>query len=380
MKICLIHNTWEEHARRGAEQFILTVTRALRAAGHDVSIITTRPWFKRAPHTPKAEQVYCLGSGYSYLEHWPLYARFVWHLCNVANPVKYFQIKKILDQKQPDIVWTHNLTGLGFLAFAAAKKYKHWHTIHDIQLLHPSGLLMYGNEKMLESFFSRIYQSISGFFITKKSIIISPSAWLLKLHQDYGFFKDNDQRVSPNPLEAKYFSKNISSKIKKEFSNFLYVGQIEAHKGISLLIAAAAEIQNPRFSLRLIGNGSLLENCVTKNKDPRIVFLGQQTSSRVREEMDQASCLVVPSICYENQPTVVFEAIASNLPAIGSNFAGVHEMLKDNHLLFEPTRENLKKKMEYVMENLEEMAGYANEAYSSLRITSAEEYILLLPW
>ena len=63
---------------------------------------------------------------------------------------------------------------------------------------------------------------------------------------------------------------------------------------------------------------------------------------------------MVPPIWYDNAPQVVFEALATKTPVIGSNIGGIPDFIKDgkNGFLFEAGNvEELKNKMAIIMEN-----------------------------
>ena len=80
--------------------------------------------------------------------------------------------------------------GIGFLTPLAISnlRIKHLHTLHDIQLLHPSGLMDYGKEEKLNSFFAKTYQFINRYLFKNCHLVISPSDWLLNEHLEKNFF------------------------------------------------------------------------------------------------------------------------------------------------------------------------------------------------
>jgi len=67
--------------------------------------------------------------------------------------------------------------------------------------------------------------------------------------------------------------------------------------------------------------------------------------------MRQTQCLVVPSLCYENQPTVILEAQQVGLPVIASNIGGIPEMIDEKFLFKAGDRESLKNKMKWARDN-----------------------------
>ncbi len=367
MKVCLIHNLWGNYARGGGERAIENIATGLRERGAEVFIITTRPW---GAQTHTSEGLYELGSGYHSLERWPMVLRLLWHVFNLFNPFKYFQVKSIVQRERPDLVWSHNLTGFGFLLFSLFSRYRHIHTVHDIQLLHPSGLMLYGHENCTKTLAARIYQSLLRSLIPLKTMVIFPSQWIEKIHLEHNFFRANKRVVLSNPLNEKIVMPSAkASGVTSGAGNtkFLFVGQIEVHKGILLLLSAFGSLNNT-VSLTVVGDGSLLESLRRDCAGKAIEFLGRQDKNQIRALMEKSDCLVVPSLCYENQPTVILEAISAGLAVIGSRIGGIPELIGDEGL-FNPTEQGLTEKMQKVSD------GRLTPNTSAPKILSIKEYI-----
>jgi glycosyltransferase involved in cell wall biosynthesis len=337
MKIIIINNLYAPWSRGGAEKIAEKIVAGLEKAGHDVFIITT------APTASRTDKIYYLPSIFYNLEKYPLSVRFFWHLWDIFNPANYFKIKKILRELKPDLAITNNLQGIGFLLPQLLRRLKirHLHILHDIQLLHPSGLMFWGQEKLLNSMHAKIYQVIMRQLLGSPAVVISPSKWLLAEHEKRGFFKDSKKVVLPN-----YFFglglKALGLGMKKEVFTFLYVGQIEAHKGIKILIESFLHFlqdnKNLSAELAIIGGGTQLEEIkkmAAGNK--QIKILGRKNEGEVAELMAAADCLIVPSLCYENSPTVIYEAVVAGLPVIGAKIGGITELIEAaGGILFEP--------------------------------------------
>lgn len=376
MKICLVHNLWGKVARGGAESTLVLIADYLRNQGHEVIIITTDSY--NSHHlNDEGIAIYSIKSYYLRLAIWPTWRKLLWHLMHSFDIYTYFKLKKIIKIEQPDIIWTHNLIGFGFLIFWLIKKLnlRHFHSIHDLQLLHPSGLLLKNNEKKVNNLFARIYQAmIIGLFPVSTKVIF-PSQWILDFYHTYGFFKENDCVVLLNPVNS--LDKKVDDQLKKHLDGdytFLYVGQIEAHKGIKILIDAFKNIQNENIRLICVGEGSCLNHLQSHTYDSRVEFKGKQNSLVVQQLMSSADCLIVPSVCYENLPTVILEARAVGLPVVGSNFAGIKEMLISEELLFEPKTEELEKKLKWILDHQIDLKNIFVSNLSLASTISVEEY------
>jgi glycosyltransferase involved in cell wall biosynthesis len=268
--------------------------------------------------------------------------------------ISYFRVKKILKKEKPDLVITHNLKGIGYLIPGLIKwlGVAHHHYLHDIQLIYPSGLLYYGEEKKLNSAPARIYQRICAWLFSSPDRVISPTNWLMDLHITRGFFKKSEISINdPSPEGEKLRIKNYPPetlrvslragelKIKnagKAFK-FLFVGQLEKHKGVDILIQAF-NILKGNLELVIIGDGSLLTGLKEKfGNDSRIKFLGRKSPEEVEKIMSESDCLIVPSLCWENAPAVIYEAYQAGLPVIASRIGGIPEIIKKlGGELFEP--------------------------------------------
>jgi glycosyltransferase involved in cell wall biosynthesis len=348
MKIALINNLYKPYQKGGAERIAEIMTNELTALGHEVFIISTRPKIKSIS---EEKNVYYLESSYSNLNQHSYIFRLAWQIINLINTKKYLAIKKILATEKPDLVISHNLMGLGLLTPLAIKQSgaKHIHILHDIQLLHPAGLMYFNQENILNSLAAKIYQNLSRYFFSfsNNKIIISPSQWLLNLHQQYNLFKDCPNFVIPNPLLI-----NNKQPVNKE-KIFSFIGQLEYHKGVDLFIAMAPLF--PDYKFILVGDGSKMSE-ITQKKINNLEITGRQNSESVLNIIAKSAAIIVPSRCYENSPTVIYEAYTVSTPAIAANLGGIPELIdKLGGLLFKPdSQEDLQQKIiQFIKEGAE---------------------------
>jgi glycosyltransferase involved in cell wall biosynthesis len=324
MKIGLINNLYKPYQKGGAERIVEILYNELAELGHDVFVISTKAENKSQLEEKNA---YYLKSNYSKLNQFSFVYRFFWQITNLVNIKKYQQINKIFKTEKPDLVITNNLMGLGLLTPKAIKKSgaHHLHVIHDIQLLHPSGLMYYGQEKIIKSIFAKTYQKITKKLIGNP-LVISPSRWLLELHQSCGLFKNSETQIINNPF---VYKNNVT---KKTSNNFIFIGQLEKHKGVDLFIDAAKRFLNYNFIV--VGDGSLKEK-ITETKNLKVV--GKKNPEEVIKLLRESAAIIVPSRCYENSPTVIYEAASTGTTAIAANLGGIPELIERfGGLLFEP--------------------------------------------
>jgi hypothetical protein len=75
----------------------------------------------------------------------------LWHIIDIFHFASKNKIRQILQTEKPDLVHTHNLMGLGFLIPRLIKKMglRYIHTVHDVQLVEPSGIILKQKRKKL---------------------------------------------------------------------------------------------------------------------------------------------------------------------------------------------------------------------------------------
>jgi glycosyltransferase involved in cell wall biosynthesis len=338
MKIIIINNLYQPFARGGAERIIEQLVQGFLILGHKTIIISTRPLV-----SDKVSLNFTFRSLYYDLHKFPLILRLFWHIFNFFPLVRYFKLKKILKKEKPDLIITNNLIGVGFFVPKLIKelKIKHIHILHDIQLLHPSGLIIYGKEDIIKTIPAKIYQQMTKNIFASPDLIVSPSQWLLDVHMKAGFFSTSKKIKLFNPFLDLTKELIAKDKEQKKIFKFLYVGQLEEHKGIIFLIENFSNILNQlqlNASLDIVGSGTLLPRIKKlAAEDMRINHLANIKFGQANKLMSEYSALIVPSLCYENSPTVIYEAYQANILVIASSIGGIGELTQlTGGLLFEP--------------------------------------------
>jgi len=357
MAIGLMNNLFTPYQRGGAEVVTQRLAAELIAQGERVFLITTRPKGTGRKLDQEAETaarlkcpIYYLDSKFRHLAQYSSGQRLIWQISNLFNCRKYQQIKKILQAEKPELVITHNLMGLGLLIPKLLKNLhiRQKHYLHDIQLLYPSGLMLYGQEKKMSSWPARLYQALARRLISSPETVISPSAWLLAEHEKRGFFTGSKKEIQPFKRPVDYIPRTASATGKK---TWLFVGQIEIHKGIFFLLETFKKITEPTVRLIIVGDGQkLAEAKKIAAPDKRIDFLGRLNELELKQIIAQADCLVVPSLCYENSPTIIYEAQAAGCPVVAANLGGIPEIVNDKRYLFQPNNQaDLLEKLNYFL-------------------------------
>lgn len=349
MKIGIVTNLYPPYARGGAEVVITRIVTELLLLGHDVFVITTRPYGGITTLFPKledesSERVYRFYPFNFYHSlndfRFPKWFRLFWHLVDMVSPFSARGVRRILQEEQPDVVITHNLKGIGLPISRAIRSagFFHLHHVHDVQLGVPSGLILAGHEQRLAlvRVGQRWYSAICRAIIGSPNIVLMPSRFLAAFYRERGFFPKSEVVVMPNPapnIKPLERGQRVAGPLR-----LLFVGQLVEHKGIRFLMDTLKSLDRP-FELSIAGDGQLHSWVQeTARSDKRLIYVGYSSIDRLQQLFRMADVLVVPSLCYENSPTVIYEALQSGLSVVAADIGGVAELIKEgeNGFLFKP--------------------------------------------
>ena len=116
---------------------------------------------------------------------------------------------------------------------------------------------------------------------------------------------------------------------KKKYA--VFIGRLVDYKGVMLLVDAFRELKD--YPLKIIGDGPLANEVSQKVAGlAHIDMLGRRSPSDLREIMDQAVCLIAPSLCYETFGRTVIEAFSQGIPVIVSQGGALQESVSDPSL------------------------------------------------
>lgn len=123
------------------------------------------------------------------------------------------------------------------------------------------------------------------------------------------------------------------------------VGRLIPKKGFGDLVRACALLAERRklFRCEIIGEGPL-ENELRRQIDElrlqnNVVLTGAKPQPQLRGRLAAANVFVLPSVIdpdggMDNLPTVIMEAMATGLPVVSTNIAGIPEMIIENETGF----------------------------------------------
>ena len=120
-----------------------------------------------------------------------------------------------------------------------------------------------------------------------------------------------------------------------------YVGTMAPHKGVHVLLEAAAGLRGAEWTLDLFGNvdldpdyGARLRALAHGNAHVRL--RGPVPPDAQEPMWDSLDLLIVPSLWWENSPLTVLEALAAGIPVVASATGGVPEVIPEGAGLLVP--------------------------------------------
>lgn len=347
MRVFLVNNLYRPYARGGAETVVETAARTLRDAGHEVHVITIGRsqdvhWFWRTST--------CVEDGitihrfapmqfFNYTRNigrMPFWLRMIWHAWDLIDDFGYWVLRRRIQQLRPDTVYTHNVKGMGMSILRAGKLApQHIHVLHDVQLITPSGLMWHGQEQhwSVVGALAKMYRSITRAYTEHIQTVEAPTQWIIDTHRFFGLFA-HARTVKTSTALPVAPTRPRQSPAK----TFLYVGQVEKHKGVVFMIDAWRTFlaTHPDAQLHIAGEGELLPIVHLQTQGQNVTVHGRLSHDDLGRLYREADALVVPSLCYENSPTVIHEAHAHGLLVIAARIGGIPELTLQSDLLFEP--------------------------------------------
>ena len=384
MKICLISNLYPPNVLGGAEIVVEKMALTMVEKGHDVIIVTTSSDDEEHVITRDNTTIYQLNTTKLYPTYKQTEAQGIkkpfWHIFDLWNRNTLNAIKNILVRESVDIIHINNFKGLSLSCFKAGKDL----TIpviyesHDFSLICPRANLIRGNNTLCQNRNFICYQYVKEqrrLLNGNVDLLISPSQFMINKFRENDFF--NNTNCVKIPLGVNY----NSYKTIKEYDtiDITYIGNLGKHKGVDTLINAFKSISNMNIKLHIIGKGYDEEEFkeLAKNDD-RIFFHGFVDNKDIVDYYEMTNVLVIPSICYDNSPLVVYESFSTGTPVIGSDIGGIPELIIEdyNGYLFEAgNSDSLKEKLVKVINDKELLKNLEKNAFESLPKDSMDKMV-----
>ena len=377
MKILQIN---KYHFRNGGTETVyFNTTNLLRKYGHEVIHFS----LKNPRNLPSSMANYFIDM--PELRRTGLKNKLKYSTSFLYNQESAQNIEKLIIAEKPDIAHIHllfNGVSLSILPILSKYKIPVIYTVHDYRLLCPASLFLNGNGDICEACRGGKYYNCTLKRCSQGSILNS-----LMLTVE-GYFKDKffpigkyvDTFIFVSSFSQKKhisFNKDFQFKsvllynftVKNENiayvkgDYFLYLGRLSREKGISTLISAAQQLPHVKF--KIAGNGPLIKEVQHISKN--IEYVGFQSGESLKRLINNSNFVIIPSVCYENNPLAIIEAFALGKPVIGANIGGIPELIINgqNGFLFEPGNiSDLKYKIMKALElNNSEYQKFSHDSY-----------------
>jgi glycosyltransferase involved in cell wall biosynthesis len=162
-------------------------------------------------------------------------------------------------------------------------------------------------------------------------MLIAPSAFVAGVFMQE--FPGLAVKVVHHGLSFEKLKRNQRTYANGDRIVFCYAGSFNHHKGTHVLVEAFKRLNPSNALLKIYGSGpdesyvkSLTSMAATNGN---IEFCGVFPESQTGEVLSNVDVVVVPSLCYENYPMTLHEALACNIPVIATNLGGMAEKIKD---------------------------------------------------
>lgn len=304
------------------------------------------------------------------------------------------KIRAVLRDFEPDIVHLNNFNYQltpSIIYEIKAHKIPIVFTAHDLQLVCPNHLMIYGRtgevcercvtrgsiscfrggcihgskiKSLLGSAENRLYKILKPY--KRIDAVICPSRFVEEK------LKKNSQLAGRTVVLRNFISdvkKPDSAKVKKEYA--VYFGRYSKEKGVETLAAACRELPEVRFIFA--GKGELSEEV---NSAENIENKGFLTGEALYRLIAEARFSISASECPENCPFSVMESLKLGTPVIGTRIGGIPELISDGEtgLLVESgDREALKEAILRLWNNRKENNQYIQNC-RDVAYDNCEEY------
>lgn len=338
MKILLVNKF--HYLKGGSEKYYFELADLLKQNGHEVAFFSM-----------KDENNITTGEKEYFVEKTDM---------NTASKLKAFDViyskankelmTKALEEFEPDVVHINNFQRQLSASIIKAIKEKNIPivmTAHDLNSICPASAMLYKNQ-ICDDCLKKGYISC-----IKKSCIKNSKLKSVVGVMEYEYYKAHhvwkkiDTIITPsNFIKNKLISGNNECENIVTIHNFvnetntddvnngdyaLFVGRLSVEKGILNLVKAVGLV--PKAKLYIAGDGpekDSIEQYIAENKlENKIKLLGYLNQNEIKEYIKNAKCVVLPSICQENCPYSVLEAMEIGKPVIGSRIGGIPELVED---------------------------------------------------
>jgi glycosyltransferase involved in cell wall biosynthesis len=342
-KLLSVNNYY--YPRGGAEVLFLEQNRILENAGWEVVPFAMRhsrnlatPWDRYFPDEIE------FGGNYGIAEKIVRAARVIYSMQAREK------LGELLSAFSPRVAHVHNIyhhLSPSILSLLRDRGIPVVMTVHDLKLACPAYTMMRGNRPCESCRGGRVHNvllnkcmkgsvalsglimleaaahRLSGIYESGVARFVAPSRFVLETLVHWGWRRDVFVHV-PNFVDVARFQPG-----REAGRRFVFCGRLDNLKGVGTLLRAAALAKQP---VTIVGRGPEEASLRKLSDELRAdaIFTGHLTKDALVGALQSARAIVVPSETNENAPLSLLEAYAAARPVIGSNIAGIPELVRED--------------------------------------------------
>jgi phosphatidyl-myo-inositol dimannoside synthase len=293
--------------------------------------------------------------------------------------------KMKIESIKPDLIYWMGNTFSGI--YMSKNKFKiplimHISSVHLInkELRNFSLKEIFTNHKMwLFTSFYPMYRIVSKLNHQNITAIISSSKTISERLEKVGV---NNSKINTSPLFFESNFKLEKNSENEEIFSICYAGPVDTIRGTDLVLKTIKILKDQRKNVKL----NFLLRTFEKEQDTKKIQTlaikykiedminiesGILKPEQVREYFSKSHVILLPTKFVWNEPPVtILEAMGIGKVVVTTNVCGLPEMVKGNAILVKPNSNEIAKKIQYLMENKEQI--------HELEI-KAENYVKSLP-
>lgn len=352
MRIILVNKF--HHMRGGSETYYFGLAEGLRRLGHEVHFFAMQD-----PKNLPCEDSDLFVSPKDYNGPTSIKRKLSEARSLVYSKESLEKFERLCERVKPDVIHmnlVHRQITLSILdaPYLAEHRVPVLFTSHDYILVCPNYLMLDGSgavcEACLGGYFSNCLKRKCVKGSTAKSAMAMAEADWYKRHRTYSKI---DRIIAPSEFmrsklikggfpehqvvhlqnfakdEILGWARNTDDKTDWMHPYILYFGRLSREKGVDILVDAfeRALPQMPD-NVRLVIAGDGPERAALEKKSSdRIRFVGFKQGDELEKLVSGAAFACCPSVCRENMPYSIVEALAEGTPVVGSRIGGIPEVV-----------------------------------------------------
>lgn len=342
MRVCHVTNFLPGYHNMsgGAEFACLRIAKMLAKAGHETSVISTRPDADVGEldiHIAHTLENF-LGGFFGRIPK----------LLFPYDPAAYISAKRALKKIKPDVVHLHNFNVLSLSMISTAKSLgiPVVFSVYDYWTICPLRILITRKGESCSTFddcccrecfvlqrpFIALRKRIFKHALSKIDSFIVLSNSSARIMEKFGI---ESKKIHLIPLPLLVAAKPKPA--KQEKNTILFTGWIQPHKGLHVLLQAMPAIlkEIPDAKLYVLGSYDVkfnykgeIDRLIKKlGLQSHVVLLGKRSQKEVNSFLQKASVVAVPEQWENMSPLIVTEAMALSKPIVASSIGGIPELV-----------------------------------------------------